>query len=61
MMAFESITRLIEPVEIAFNQAIFVAVVGLIVNGASVLILGMDHGHNHDHHHHHHDHDHDHN
>ena len=54
MMAFESITRLIEPVEIAFNQAIFVAVVGLIVNGASVLILGMDHGHNHDHHHHHH-------
>lgn len=55
MMAFESITRLIEPVEIAFNQAIFVAVVGLIVNGASVLILGMDHGHNHDHHH---DHDH---
>ena len=56
MMAFESITRLIEPVEIAFNQAIFVAVVGLIVNGASVLILGMDHDHNHDHHHHHHDH-----
>lgn len=60
MMAFESITRLIEPVEIAFNQAIFVAVVGLVVNGASVLILGMDHGH-HDHHHHDHDHDHDHN
>ena len=57
MMAFESITRLIEPVEIAFNQAIFVAVVGLVVNGASVLILGMDHGH-HDHHHHDHDHDH---
>lgn len=52
MMAFESITRLIEPVEIAFNQAIFVAVVGLVVNGASVLILGMDHGHHHDHHHH---------
>lgn len=49
MMAFESITRLIEPVEIAFNQAIFVAVVGLVVNGASVLILGMDHGHHHDH------------
>ena len=59
MMAFESITRLIEPVEIAFNQAIFVAVVGLVVNGASVLILGMDHGH-HDHHDHH-DHDHEHN
>ena len=53
MMAFESITRLIEPVEIAFNQAIFVAVVGLIVNGASVLILGLDHGHKHNHDHHH--------
>ena len=55
MMAFESVVRLINPVEIAFNQAIFVAVLGLIVNGASVFIL--DAGHDHDHHHHHH-HDH---
>ena len=54
MMAFESVVRLINPVEIAFNQAIFVAVLGLIVNGASVFIL--DAGHDHDHHHHHHDH-----
>lgn len=59
-MAFESIARLIHPVDIAFDQAIFVAVLGLIVNGVSVLILGGDghthaHGHAHDHHH---DHDH---
>lgn len=43
VMAWESVDRLISPVEIAFNQAIFVAVVGLIVNGASVLILGQHH------------------
>ncbi len=61
MMAWESVLRLINPVTIAFNQAIFVAVLGLIVNGASVFILGADHhdmeGGHHDHdHHHHHDH-----
>ncbi len=54
MMAWESVDRIIHPVEIAFNQAIFVAVLGLIVNGASVFILGH---HDHEHHdHEHHDH-----
>ena len=43
VMAWESTDRLIAPVEIAFDQAIFVAVLGLIVNGASVLILGQHH------------------
>lgn len=43
LMVWESAVRLISPVEIAFNQAIFVAVLGLIVNGASVLILGHHH------------------
>lgn len=57
MMAFESVVRLLQPVSIAFNQAIFVAVLGLIVNGASVFILGDNHSHDHDHEH---DHDHDH-
>ena len=70
IMGFESIVRLLNPVEIVFNQAIFVAVLGLIVNGVSVFILGVDdHGHDHDHdhdheaggHHHHHHHHHDHN
>ncbi|MEO0869101.1 MAG: CDF family Co(II)/Ni(II) efflux transporter DmeF, partial [Cyanobacteria bacterium J06642_11] len=59
MMAWESVGRIANPVEIAFNQAIFVAALGLIVNGASVFILGHNHdhsGHEHDGHHHHHDH-----
>jgi len=52
-MASESIHRLLSPVAIAFDQAIFVAVLGLLVNGASVWILGdgdsHEHGHEHDH------------
>ncbi|NNE47599.1 MAG: cation transporter, partial [Rhodothermales bacterium] len=57
----ESVHRLIRPVEIAFDQAILVAVLGLIVNGACVFILGHRHEHHDDehpdgHHHHHHDH-----
>ena len=65
LMVFESINRLIDPVEISFNQAIGVAILGLIVNGVSVFILGHEehhhHGHHHEHgveghHHHHHDH-----
>ena len=62
-MAWESAERFVYPVPIAFNQAIAVAVLGLLVNGASMLILGHghgdheDHGHHHPdgHHHHHHD------
>ncbi|EDY81658.1 cation diffusion facilitator family transporter [Verrucomicrobiia bacterium DG1235] len=69
MMAWESVDRLLNPVEIQFNWAIGVAIVGLVVNGASMFILGEkghnhshghdhDHGHSHDHHHHGHSHDH---
>jgi cation diffusion facilitator family transporter len=43
-MAWESVRRFISPVEIGFDQAIFVAVLGLIVNGACLGILG-GHGH----------------
>jgi cation diffusion facilitator family transporter len=58
VMAWESVARLFDPVAIAFNQAIFVAILGLIVNGISVLILGHQ-GHSHDHgHEHEHDHGH---
>jgi cation diffusion facilitator family transporter len=46
VMAWESIARFISPVAIGFNQAIFVAVLGLIVNGICLLILG-GHGHSH--------------
>ena len=58
LMAYESVNRLFNPIEIAFNQAIIVAVLGLLVNGVSMLMLG-DHHHGHDHHHNH-DHGHDH-
>jgi len=63
MMAGESVHRFIEPVAISFDEAIVVAVLGLLVNGASVFILRVRHdvdrgdhghgGHEHDHHHHH--------
>jgi cation diffusion facilitator family transporter len=62
LMAWESVNRLFNPVEIAFNQAIVVAVLGLIVNGASMIMLGEHHhGHDHEHQHadpHHHGHGH---
>jgi cation diffusion facilitator family transporter len=60
VMAAESVQRLVVPLPIAFDQAIFVAVVGLVVNGVSMLILGHDHGHDHEHASHDDDHDHDH-
>jgi cation diffusion facilitator family transporter len=66
MMVAESLVRLIDPVDIAFNRAIFVAVVGLAVNGLSMFILNYrgapqgNHHHGsdrrHDHGHGHHDH-----
>lgn len=60
MMIMESVERFFTPTEILFDQAIIVAVIGLIVNGASVFLLHgqHDHHHGHDHHHDHHDHDH---
>ena len=55
-MVWESVERVLNPVSIAFNQAILVAVLGLLVNGISVWILGLhshDHGHSHGHSHDH--------
>ena len=50
MMVYESIYRLLKPEDIFYNQAILVAVIGLIVNGACMFILGHDeHHHGHDH------------
>ena len=57
-MGYESLHRFINPVRIEYNQAILVAVIGLAVNGASMLILG-EKGHSHvreDGHEHTHDH-----
>lgn len=48
LMVWESGNRLLEPIEISFNQAIIVAVIGLVVNAVSALILGVkeeDHQH----------------
>jgi cation diffusion facilitator family transporter len=66
-MVWEGGERLLYPQPIVFDWAILVAVVGLAVNAASVLILNIgsdgshSHHHDHDHHHHHpHDHTHDH-
>ena len=61
LMILESVQRIIEPNNIHFNEAIIVAVVGLIVNIVSAFILKDDHHHHDDHHgdsDHHHDHDH---
>lgn len=49
MMAVESVIRLANPVMIAFDQAIVVAVVGLMVNGICVLILNHRPESHHDH------------
>jgi cation diffusion facilitator family transporter len=55
-MVVESITRLLHPSIIAFDQAIAVASLGLFVNLVSAWMLSgahHNHGHNHDHHHDH--------
>lgn len=60
-MVVESITRLIHPVAITFDQAIAIATLGLIVNLVSAwLLAGAGHQHSHDHGHHHDADDHDH-
>jgi cation diffusion facilitator family transporter len=60
VMLAESVHRIVAPQPIHFNEAIAVAVLGLIVNVISAFIL-QDHHHGHDHDHHEHDHEHDHN
>jgi len=40
VMAWESIGRFLSPVVIRFDQAILVAVIGLVINGACLAILG---------------------
>jgi cation diffusion facilitator family transporter len=64
LIGYEAVARLLQPVQIHFNEAIPIAVLGLAVNIASAWLLsgGHDHAHGHGHHHghaHSHDHDHD--
>lgn len=61
MMVFGSVERLFQPQPIHYREAIFVAVIGLLVNIVCAIILGKAQGghHHHQHaaheHHHHHD------
>jgi len=60
LIGWESLVRLRSPVSISFDEAILVAVIGLVVNLASAWLLKDDHDHHHGHgHRHHHDHAHD--
>jgi cation diffusion facilitator family transporter len=55
LIGYESIQRLIHPISIAFNEAIPLAAVGLLVNLLSAYLLHDDHDH--DHHAHTHEHE----
>ena len=62
LIGYEAVSRFLSPVPIHFDQAIPIAVLGLLVNLASVWLLSGDHhGHSHSHGHshgHHHGHGH---
>ena len=61
LIAYEAVSRLLDPIPIAFNEAIPIAALGLVVNIASAWLLAGGHNHGHDHSHDHpHDHLHDH-
>ena len=49
MKAWESVVLLFNPVEIEFNRALLVSVLGLVVNGVSAVVLGRSHEHGHAH------------
>ena len=55
-IGYESVARILNPVAISFDEAIFIAVLGLVVNLLCAWLLREDHDHHHeyDHHHNHH-------
>jgi cation diffusion facilitator family transporter len=59
LMIYQSVERLIVPSQIHYNQAISIAIVGLLVNLVSAWLLKDGHHHHHDHGHHDHAHGHD--
>lgn len=48
LMALQSADRLISPVSVHFNEAMWVAAIGLVVNLVSAIILGEHHHHDHE-------------
>jgi cation diffusion facilitator family transporter len=57
LMVYQSVERLISPSPIHYDQAIVIAIVGLLVNLASAWLLKDGHHHDHGHHDHTHSHD----
>lgn len=53
LMLYQSIERLINPTAVHYDQAIAIAVLGLVVNLACAYLLKDDHTHGHDHEHDH--------
>ncbi|MNR96364.1 Cadmium, cobalt and zinc/H(+)-K(+) antiporter [compost metagenome] len=51
-MAFQSVQRLFNPVEIFYNEAIPIAILGLVINLICAWLLHDGHHHEHGHHHH---------
>ena len=49
LIGYEAVARLLEPVAISFNEAIPIAVLGLVVNVASAWLLSGGHHHDHGH------------
>jgi len=54
IMAIESTGRLLDPITISFDSALWIAIIGLVVNGLCALLLSHDHDHHHHHGHAHH-------
>lgn len=52
-MAYHSVIRLINPIDILYHESLFVASIGLIVNLVSAYLLHQSETHQHDHHDHH--------
>ncbi|OHC73817.1 MAG: cation transporter [Rhodospirillales bacterium RIFCSPLOWO2_12_FULL_58_28] len=51
LIAWESANRLVNPLSISFDEAMIVAMIGLMVNLVSARLLRGDHGHDHSPHH----------
>ncbi len=49
---FESIDRIFHPLNISFNEAIIVAIIGLVINSLCAFIMGGHHHHKHHYHEH---------